>query len=351
MRLKLMMLIAFGVAMSFTNPTYAQWHTYVVSPSSEALNTMSDTVVIKLKENNVLMLTGKTLKFYKAWAGSADRVKTSFVVDFNNAVNTQQINKNAQSVFYFISGENKRRIKTEAPEYSENSVDVAFEVERLRLNLPKYHYTIIDIGSGVSMHVFMSNPDSLTAQLSEVSIQAAMNKAFENKKISREFYKVEIATDSNTYRIANNKQIRYKSFEVAPVFGATLFGNSFSPIIGTQIDLSFSNKYGNQFLRTGFDLTGFSLLETNNGELTKINLLTSYDFKLMYSLKPNVKLNGYWVGFGFGMITSNDLSSYDKAFKFGLISEGIGPFRISIDFIQPRGHKNSFTALTLKLPF
>lgn len=344
-----MMLLACGVAMSFTNFTFAQLR--VISPSAEALQTMSDTVVIKLKENNVLMLTGKTLKFYQSWAEAADKVKTSFVVDFNNAVNKQQINKNAQSVYYFIGGENKRRLKTDAPEYSENSVDVAFEVERMRLNLPKYHYTIIDVASGVTMQVFMNNPDSLMSQLSEVSIQSAISKAFENKRLVREFYKVEVATDSNTYRIANSKQVRYSSIEVAPFYGATLFGNSFSPIIGAQFDLSFSNKYGNQFLRTGFDLTGFSLLETNNGELSKINLLNALDIKLIYNLKPNVKSNGYWVGFGVGMITSNDLSSYDKAFKFGLIAEGIGPFRISIDFVQPRGHKNSFTALSLKLPF
>lgn len=341
--------MAFGAAMSFANPTLAQLR--VISPSSEALNLMSDTVIIRLKENNVLMLTGKTLKFYQLWAEAADKIKTSFIVDYNLAANAQQINKNAQMVYYFVDGESKRRLKTEAPEYTENRVDVAFEVARMKLNLPKYHYKMIDVGSGVCMHVFMNNPDSLTTQLGEVSIQAAMNKAFENKKLSSEFYKVVIATDSNTYRIVNSKQVRYSSFEVAPFYGATLFGNSFSPIIGAQFDLSFSNKYGNQFLRTGFDLTGFSLLETNNGELTKINLLTAYDFKLMYNLKPNVKSDGYWIGLGAGIVTSNDLSSYNKAFKFGLIAEGIGPFRISIDFIQPRGYKNSFTALTLKLPF
>lgn len=343
------MLMAFGVAMSFANPTFAQLR--VTSPSSEALNTMSDTVVIKLKENNVLMLTGKTLKFYQSWAEAADKIKTSFIVDYNQAVYAQQINKNAQMVYYFVDGESKRRIKTEAPEFTENRVDVAFEVARMKLNLPKYHYNIIDIGSGVGMHVFINNPDSLTTQLSEVSILEAMNKAFENKKLSKQFYKVEIATDSNTYRIANNKQIRYASFEVAPFYGATLFGNSLSPIIGAQFDLSFSNKYGNQFLRTGFDLTGFSLLETNNGELSKINILNALDFKLMYNLKPNLKSDGYWIGLGAGIVTSDDLSSYNKAFKFGLMAEGIGPFRISIDFVQPRGHKNSFTALSLKLPF
>ncbi len=349
MKLKLLMLMACGVAMSLTNKSSAQWR--VISPSNEALNTMSDTVIVKLKENNVLMLTGKTLKFYRAWAETADKVKTTFLVDFNKALSTQQISINAQSVYYFIDGENRRRLKTESPEYSENSVDVAFEIARMRLNLPKYQYTIIDITSGVTMQIFINNPDSLMPQLSEVSIQTAINKAFENKKLTREFYKVEISTDSNAYRVANVKQVRLASFEVTPFYGATLFGNSFSPILGAQFDLSFSNKYGNQFLRTGFDLTGFSLLETNKGELTKINLLNAYDFKLMYNLKPNVKSNGYWVGLGVGMITSNDLSSYDKAFKFGLIAEGIGPFRISIDFIQPRGYKDSFTGLSVKLPF
>lgn len=349
MKLKLLMLIACGLFMSYSNSSNAQL--YLTTPASESSTLLSDTMIIRLKDNNTLMLTGKLLADYKMWGEAADRIKTAFIVDWNKAVESKQIDKLAQTVFYFIDGENKRRLKTEAPEYTDNKVDVAYEIKRMRLNLPKYHYTIIDINFGVQIQVFMNNPDSLFNQLSEVSIQAAIQKAFENKKITKQYYRVEMATDSNQYRITNPRQVKYSSLEVNSFYGMTLFGNTFSPQIGLNLDISLSNKYGISVFKTGLDMSGFALLQSNNSELTNINLLTSYNAKALFNMNRRERGKAYWIGFSAGIIKSNSLSSYNNAFKFGLITEGVGPLTITFEFIQPRGFEDGFSAVGVRIPF
>lgn len=312
---------------------------------------MSDTIVVNLKQNNKVLIVGSSIKKLKDFGPAADRLKTSFLNDINKAFTEQSIYPTAKEVHYFVQDENKRRIKAEAAEYSDKRVDVAFEILRLKLDLPKYSYTIYNLNNGVRMMVFMNHPDSLLPQLGEVSLNEAIATATKDKKEIRKNYKLEISTDSNYYRVSNKLSARADILEVNPYFGLTLLGNTFSPVVGAQMDLRFTNKYGIGKYRFGLGMTGLTMVERINGDISAVNLITTYEARVMYNVSPRVRGKSYWLGIQGGVLKTTNGGKLDNAVKFGFATEGLGPLGWSIDFVKTKDFKESIYSLTVRLPF
>lgn len=311
-----------------------------------------DTLVIKLSGSGKAVITGLSLMELKELGDYAERLKTLFINDFTQAINNKQLSIDAEEVHYFVASESKRRIKSEAAEYTQNRVDVEFETNRLLMDLPKFHYAIHDIPHKLTVDVFVSNPDSLLTQLGGVSFTEAITKATEKKKLLRQYSKIEISTDSNQYRISNKPNSRADLLEFSPIVGVGLIGNSWSPLTGAQLVFRFNNKYSIPFLKIGVDLTGFAFTEFSKGELVDLTVLNSYNGRVMfnYQSKKNIKPN--WVGIQGGYISSPGNKTFNNGYKFGFAFDGGGAFTYSFDYIRYNGQgKDALLGFSVIMPF
>lgn len=334
-----------------TNEAMAQT-TRAVTPDESAMRSaaVNDTIVIPLGGNGKLLLLGARFEDYKAYAAKADRTKTYLINDLEKAYSQKQIPARAQEVHYFLYNEQKRRVKAETPEYSEYNVDVAYEVKRLELDLPKYHYVVHDLAAGMEWEVYVNNPDSVMLQLSELGMQAAIETALANRKQYRKYVKIELG---NNMRIANEPARSLDMIQVSPIIGVTLLGNVMTPALGGNLELGFSNKYGIQQHRVGLAVYGLTLLQTNNNEVTGIQLINAYDLRWLYNAYGHSQAEPFWVGLQVGILKSKDLKSYDNAFKMGFAYErrNIG---WSFDFIKTKDSwdtKKAIYSVTVRLPF
>lgn len=349
--MKKLMLLASVLTMPFLNGIKtAKAQATINNPMGNEV-TIGDTIVVNLKQNNKVLIVGGSISKLKDFGSVADRLKTSFLNDINKAFNEQSIYPTAKEVHYFVQDENKRRIKAEAAEYSDKRVDVAYEVLRLKLDLPKYSYTIYNMDNGVRMMVFVNHPDSLLTQLGEVSLNEAITIAAKEKKVVRKNYKLEVSTDSSYYRVSNKLSAKADILEVNPYFGVTLLGNTFSPVVGAQMDLRFTNKYGIGKYRFGLGLTGLTMVERTNGDISAVNLITTYEGRFMYNTSPRVRGKSYWLGIQGGVLKTTNGGKLDNAIKFGFTTEGLGPLGWSVDFINTKDFKESIYSLTVRLPF
>lgn len=315
--------------------------------------TFGDTLLIQLSSGGRVLITGLSLMELKELGTHAEKIKTLFVNDLMQAINNKQILPDAEDVHYFVLSEQKRRLKAEAAEYTQNRVDVAYETNRLLLDLPKYHYAIHDIPHEMTVDIFVGNPDSLLKQLGEVSFAEAIAKAVEKKKLLRRYSKVEIGTDSNYYRIINKPVNRLDMLEFSPIVGVGLIGNTWSPVMGGQLEIRFANKYHMPFLKAGVDLSGFAFTEFSKGELTDMKILTSYNAKLLFNLNPNLRSGKpYWLGIQGGYINMPGNKTFNGATKFGFVIDGIGAFSYSFEYINHKGEsKDNLLAFTIFMPF
>lgn len=351
--MKKLLFIAFIVAMPiFFFPVNTTAQVTVIGPISNYYE-VSDTVVVHLKQNNKVLIIGNTLNKLKDFGPTADRLKTAFLNDISKAFSERTIGSSALEVHYFVQDENKRRIKAEAAEYSEKRVDVAFEILRLKLDLPKYNYTIYNLNTGMRILVFMNHPDSLISQLGEVSLNEAIVEATKSKKLIQNYYKVEVATDSNYVREIKRAGANSYLFQFVPTVGVTLFGNTLSPVLGSQIDLRFNNKYGIGKYRVGFLFESFPIIERTNGEITSINGIANLECRFLVNTLPYKRNNSYWLGFQAGLLIPSNQQMFNapEAFKFGFTTEVMGPFSWSFDLISIPKLEESIYSLTVRLPF
>jgi hypothetical protein len=351
--MKKQLFYAFVILMPvFYLPMLATAQVTVTGPIGE-YSEVGDTIVIHLKQNNKVLIVGNTLNKLKDFGPTADRLKTAFLNDIGKAFSERTISSSALEVHYFVQDENKRRIKAEAAEYSEKRVDVAFEILRLKLDLPKFNYTIYNLNTGLRILVFMNHPDSLLSQLGEVSLNEAIVEATKNKKLIQNYYKVEVATDSNYVREIKRAGAKSYLFQVVPTVGVTLFGNTLSPVLGSQIDLRFNNKYGIGKYRVGFLFEGFPIIERTNGEITSINGMANLECRFLFNTLPYKRNNSYWLGVqaGFLIPSKDQIFNAPEAFKFGFTTEVMGPFSWSFDLISIPKLEDSIYSLTVRLPF
>lgn len=287
----------------------------------------TDTLTIKLKGNNQILIVGQTYAQLKSYEEKADEVKTSFAIDISKAYSTNALTKTETQVHYFYNNASQRRIKAEQAEYSDRGVDIEYEIKRIQLNLPKHRYTVHDIGNNQTWEIYVSNPDSLLNQLGEISLKEAIQKALSEPKILRKQTNTIVSTDSSSYGISGKKAERLNTFEAAPFMGASIIGNRISPALGLTYSFVKRNKYNIPIYKIGLTQTMLHLVDGSSTEFRNANLLFSND--LFYVRNYNFRSKDNYLGIGAQVGTI--LNSY----KFGFLLEGVGRTNWSFDLIYP----------------
>jgi hypothetical protein len=348
--MKKLMLWASGIVLPFLNPTTNAQANVNVNTGNAESTVYTDTLTVKLKGNNQLMIIGKSLKELTSYADKADGVKTTFLTDVTKAYQAQSIYNTATEVYYFYNSSTSRRIKSETATVTDAKVNVAYEQYRIINSLPKFHYTIYDLENGVELQVYMSTPDSLLAQLGEISLSTAIKTVVDNKRAVRRFQHAVLSTDNNTYKLLGEYPTFSASIEIAPYVGATLIGGNISPVLGASAFYRHTNKYGRSLLKVGGSLNGFTFMTMSGTDISKVSLIQSYDVFFAFNLNSRTKGQNQWFGMQGGILKAPNTPVLNNAYKVGFLVNGIGNLDWTLDLIKTKG-MGTIYGLTVKMPF
>lgn len=334
---KLIILTASAIVLPFLNP--------MVNSQSAKLpseNNVNDTLTIKLKENNKVLMVGNTFKDIIFYASEVDAVKTHFLIDIANAYESNSLSKASTQVYYFYNNSSQRRIKADDNEMSNRTVDINYEITRLKLNLPKYRYIIHDLKNEQRWEVYMSSPDSLLIQLGAVSLQQAILTTQSEMRELRKETNAIVTTDSNTYRLIKNPINISASIELNGYIGASVIGNRISPAVGITASFAQKNKFGIPTYKFGIVQTMMHLVDLTPTEIKDLNLIFGYDVFYVRNVYTHSKSNYLGLGVQIGSILDSP--------KFGVLVDGVGRTNWSFDFILPKTTPLLFS-ITMRLPF
>lgn len=347
--MKSKVIFAMALALFCLNQTvFSQAKWYVDGEFPEEI--YSDTLHIELKGKDKVLLIGKEFKELGFFAEEAEALKTTFIADLKAAYASGKLSGEEQEVYYFYKNASQRRIKAEAAEYSEKRVDVAQEMLRLDLNLPKYKFVILDLAHKMEWQVYVENPTELAANLEAVNIKQAIEVGTANKKYRRQSTQLWVKTDSSAYSISHYQHKRQLSFSVGPSVGVSLIGNTISPNFGVMALFNEQNKYGTSRYRLGVGLTEYVFVTFENRQITDHQLFYSIDALAAFNIAQNSK-RAKWFGIQAGVFQTHDSNdALHNAIKLNLLTSGFSDLTYSFDFIFT---KNDFViyGITAKLPF
>jgi hypothetical protein len=346
--MKRLLLLTCGLIMASTNLLFAQKQGITESDLLYTNDSPSDTLVIKLSGNDKILIIGGNLKDIHKYK-QADSIKTLFLSDILLAQANNSLNAEATKVYYFVTNNGKRRLKAENVDLTENAVNVAYELKRLQLDLPKYEYHLYDLKNEYQIQIYLNDAKQLKTQLENTNIESVIH--FVNTNAKKDFnrtFKLELNTE-NGYKISNKTQGRSDAFMINGSLGIGLIGNTIAPVAGIDMFFYLSNKYSVGKYKLGLSYNAFPLVNTSGGEVKGGSLINSYSIKLMQNLNDENTSNSQWLGLHGGIMKSNDLQSFDNAIKFGLLF-GNKSMNYSFDFIRD-SNKNLIYGLTVYLPF
>lgn len=336
--MKTIMLMAGAILLPFLNPTS--------KAQNEKLE--ADTLIVKLKGNNQILFTGKTLRELKDYETKADEVKTNFAIDVSKAYTNNSLSKTATEVHYFYNSPSQRRIKAEQAEYSDRRVDIEYEKNRMRLNLPRHKYTIHDIVNNHTWEIYFSNPDSLLSQIGEISMKEALATLEKDKKLLTKQTNITINTDSNLYKVSYTKTPLLKSLELTAFIGASIIGNRVSPSYGITATYVHRNKYRIPEYKIGLTQSVLHFIDVTPTDISNNSIIFAYD--IFYVKNINIRSKNKVLGYG---IQVGQTLGYPK---FGFVVEGVGLTNWSLDLINTSGkyftrNQQILLSLSMRLPF
>ncbi|MDP3929858.1 MAG: hypothetical protein Q8R57_12615 [Bacteroidota bacterium] len=343
--------VIFMVALAFfclSPKVHAQAKWYVDAEFPDEI--YSDTLHIVLPGNDKVLIMGKEFKELKDFADKAEALKTTFIADLKAAYASGKLSANAQEVYYFYKNAAQRRIKAEAAEYTEKRVDVAQEMLRMDLFLPKHKFIILDMESKIEWQLYVNNPDSLAYKLENTNIKQAIEVGTANKKYRRQSTQLWVDTDSSAYSVSHFQHKRQFSFSIGPIMGLSLIGSELAPNLGIWAMFQNSGKYGKPPYQLGIGLTEYMMADINEGKLANYQMFYSVEAMCLFNLSTRSK-TAKWFGIQAGVLKAPSEHVLHNASKLSIVSSGIGPVQWSFDFIEPRNEKGLLYGLTLKLPF
>lgn len=347
--MKIRMLLACVSLIAIFKPFVFAQNVYVMSNEHKQVS-FADTLVLKLSGGNKILIIGNDFKKMKNYT-HADSIKTLFMNDYDQALSKKQLNAESQKIYYFVHENGKRRLKAENPEYNENSVDVDYEIKRLLLDLPKYEFHLYDLKAGYVLQVYLSDPSQVKNVLGETSIDEAIRYAKSNEKeVLKRTYKSELSVENNNIKFDRKAEAHSDAIELTPAIGVGLLGNTFAPVAGLDLWLRLTNRYSVSRYKAGIGLTAFPFVNTAGREITSVDFVRSYDLKFAINLNSKRRDEPHWLGWQCGFTNSNEIKSFNNAYKLGVSYEGKGPFNYSFDFIKD-ANKNTLYGFTIKLPF
>ncbi|MFY8190936.1 MAG: hypothetical protein ACOVK9_08210, partial [Bacteroidia bacterium] len=324
----------------------AQW--YVDAEFQDEI--YSDTLHIVLPGNDKVLIMGKEFKELKDFADKAEALKTTFIADLKAAYASGKLSANAQEVYYFYKNAAQRKIKAEAAEYTEKRVDVAQEMLRMDLLLPKHKFIILDMESKIEWQLYVNNTDSLAYKLENTNIKQAIEVGTANKKYRRQSTQLWVDTDSSAYSVSHFQHKRQLSFSVGPSVGVSLIGNTISPNFGIMALFNEQNKYGASRYRLGVGFTEYVFVTFENRQIKDHQLFYSIDALAAFNIAQASK-RAKWFGIQAGVFQTYDSNdALHNAIKLNLLTSGFSDLTYSFDFIFT---KNDFViyGITAKLPF
>jgi hypothetical protein len=346
--MKRLLLLACGLVMTCANLLFAQKEGVTQVNLTYFDDFPPDTLVIKLSGSDKILITGGNLKDFHKYK-QADSIKTLFLTDILMAQNNNTLNGEATKVYYFVSNNGKRRLKAENVDLTENAVNVAYELKRLQLDLPKYEYHLFDLKNEYQIQIYLADAKQLKARLESININSAINFVDTNaKKDFNRTFKIELATE-NGYKITNKTQGRYDALYINGTFGAGLIGNTIGPVACIDMLLDLSNKYSVGKWKTGLSFNVFPIANTLNNEVKSVSVISSIALKSLRNFNHQSKDNPFYFGFQIGLLKSNEIKSFDNAFKWGILHSRKN-INYSFDVITD-SNKNSLYGLTIYFPF
>ncbi|MES2558145.1 MAG: hypothetical protein V4590_00275 [Bacteroidota bacterium] len=346
--MKRTLLLACGLLIAlFQTNLSAQTNTTAADKSkTEYLN---DTLMLLLPDGNKMIITGKPLKTLMVYT-QADSIKELFVNDYEKAITSGTLTVDAPLIHYFVHPSGKRRLKAEVGEYADNKVDVAYEITRLNLDLPKYRYHIHDLQSEIELQVYVQNPAQLRNILSNINVTAAIKAAGKEKRPLRKIVKTEIAASNGQFKIDDIKGHTLQSIEINPMIGVTLIGNVMAPVLGMNASFGSKTKYGISSYKIGYTLSAFPIVGLTGGEMSSVAFIQSHEIRFLKNLNTASANNPFWMGVQAGMLTCKDLAAYDNAIKAGVSFNTGSSFTYSFDYIRDN-NKHGVFGFTVKLDF
>lgn len=344
--MKKLLLLACGLVMACTNSLFAQKEGVTQVDLLYTDDSPSDTLVIKLSGNDKILIIGGNLKDLHKYK-QVDSIKTLFLTDILVAQANNTLNAEATKVYYFVTNNGKRRLKAENIDLTENAVNVAYELKRLQLDLPKYEYHLFDLKNQYQIQIYLADAKQLKTQLENTNIESAINYINTNaKKDFKRTFKLELATE-NGYKVTNKTQGRHDALMINGSLGIGLIGNTIAPVAGVDMLLYLSNKYSVGQYKLGIGYNAFPLVNSVNGDVKGVSLVNSYALKGLVNLNDRGDAN--YIGLQLGIMKSNDIKTFDNAFKFGILQQ-TKILNYSFDFIYD-SNKNTLYGLTVYFPF
>lgn len=347
--MKKRMLLAIGITMLFCQVKLQAQEEGVKfvneAPGGEVIN---DTLLLTLTNSDKVLIIDRRFNEMYTYT-RADSLKTLFIADMEKAISQGQLTTETENIHYFVQQGN-RRLKSENPEFTRNTIDVAYEMVRLQLGLPKHRIIIYDMQSGVLLHFYLKTLADYKTVLGSVSLDAAIKSALAEKSDRKRFYKIEVKENNNVFAITNKSKSSFDMIELAPSFGVGIMGNTIAPLLGADIYLTFTNKYNFKKYRVGGGLTTFPFVQGTGDVITKVSFVKSYELRAMYNLNGTSRKDNHWFGLQGGILSAEKSSTYNKAYKVGLVYDSSGPFSYSFDLIRDNAKQRIF-GFTMKMLF
>jgi len=329
----------------------ALWLCYVLpARASEESKTMNDTIVIIPDTNIKIIFIGNGIKDMVSFE-RIDTLKDMLIGDVQKAQAQPGYPKAPKTTHYFINENGKRRIKAESEDFLEQGIDVEKEVISLNNSLPSYAFIVHDLVSGNELQFYLADPDQLSS-LSKYKLSNAFKTIANDKAIQRKNFRIDLTRNDNEWMVTKTQKNRQDMIEISPTFGFGLIGNQWSPAVGADLLLGFTNRYGNSNFRVGLSFLGYSYPLSNNFDFSNINFVQSYDAMFMFNLRDSNSKGekSRWFGVTGGKLQTSEEGDLDNRWKFGIITSNICPFNFRFENIFLKDKKSVYS-FTMLIPF
>ncbi len=336
--MKMKTLLALGLCLAHTLPLLAQdkeikeLDSVYITPFAGCKIVLVGRNIEKLmKENNLQIL------------------KNKFIQDYQESAKDKDFPATAKNIIYLAGADGRRRLKAIPDETA--PVDIKAEITAFNSNLPPFHYTIYDLTKNYTYHIYVPSLEALD-ELAKVDCSKSVLEATANASSLRRFTTVSLAATDTGFTI--NQRTNRKR-DLLAIFGSAnglVVNNGFSPGLGLNLELQFSNRYGTPKYKFGVEgaINFFADVKDNTTTLYNINSSTGYFLKNLGTNRKEV-----WLGLSTGRFSSfaePDSSKNGvlyKARKYGIISQ-YNNWGLEYNFIVGKNDKVT-AGLTLRYYF
>lgn len=334
--MKMKALLALGLCLALTVPLLAQ-----DKESNEI-----DSVYITPFAGTKIILVGKGMENLLK-ENNLEVLKNKFIDDYQASAKDKDFPATAKNIIYLAGADGRRRLKAIPDEAA--PVNVKEEIKAFKSGLPPFHYTIYDLTKEYQYHIYINGPEALD-ELAKVNCSKSILEAANTTNLKRSTNNTTNLKRATTISLTAtdtglivNQRINRKR-DLLTLFGSAnglLVNNTFSPGVGLNLAIQFSNRYGTPKYKFGVEgaINFFAETKDNATALYNINNSTGYFLKNFGTNKKEM-----WFGLTTGRFStfaesnSSKNSNLYKARKYGIMSQ-FNNWGLEYDFIIGRNDK------------